>query len=262
LDPGYTDAARRRAERVTTGAPASRWRHGARAGFLLAMVLVGLLLAVAYRHVLANEPTRSQVRANLEQQIHERSDLTDDLQLRADQLRDEVARLRDEELADPQARLLRQQEASTGLMRVTGDGAVVRVDDGPPTVDPATGNEMTDPEARILDVDLQRITNGLWAAGAEAIAINDRRLTAISTIRSASGAILVDRVPVVGPYQVTAIGPDNLADRFADSAAGFQMQQLVSDYGISYEVRSEDDLTLPAAAAPELHHAAPADGDS
>ena len=87
------------------------------------------------------------------------------------------------------------------------------------------------------------------------------QLRANSTIRAASAAILVDRVPVVSPYRVAAIGPGDLADRFDDSATAQVMRQLAEEYGITYEVREVDDLTLPAATAPQLHHATPG-GDS
>lgn len=256
LDAGYADAAQRRAERGAAGEVPSWWRRGNRAVMLVTLVVVGLLLAVAYRQVVAEEPTRAQVRADLEEQIHDRQTEAEQLEQRADELRDEVAELRDRQLADPaEVQRLRELEAVTGLGRVRGDGVVVRVDDGPPGIDPKTGEPAVDLLARILDRDLQLIANTLWAAGAEAIAINGRRLTATSTIRSASGAILVDRQPLAGPYEVVAVGPDDLRDRFAGSGTGQLLQQLVDDYGITYQLRAEDDLTLPAAAAPPLYHA-------
>lgn len=188
--------------------------------------------------------------------------MTEQLQQQADRLRDEVAQLRDQQISDPDlVQRLRELEASTGLSRVRGDGVVVRVADGPPGVDPKTGEPVVDPNARILYRDLQQVTNALWAAGAEAVAINDRRLTATSTIRSASGAILVDRRPVTGPYEVAAIGPDHLADRFDASPTASLMKLLVDKFGITYEVRDAEDLSLPAASEPQLHHARSIGGD-
>ena len=52
---------------------------------------------------------------------------------------------------------------------------------------------------RVLDRDLQVMVNALWAAGAEAIAINGQRLTARSAIRYAGEAILLDFRPLVPP---------------------------------------------------------------
>lgn len=256
LDPGYAAAARRR---VAVGDPPPG--RGMQAVTLVALVAVGLLLAVAYRQVVAEEPTRAQVRADLEDQIHQRQSGTERLEQQADALRDEVAQLRDQLLPAPQVRQLRELEAGTGLGRVRGDGVVVRVADGEPGVDPQTGEPLVESEARILDQDLQRIVNALWAAGAEAAAVNDRRLTATSTIRSAGGPILVNRQPVTGPYQVAAIGPDRLRERFADSPTAALLQLLVEKYGITYELQAAEDLTLPAASKPQLEHATTAGGD-
>ena len=67
--------------------------------------------------------------------------------------------------------------------------------------------------------------------------MNNHRLTATSTIRNASGAILVDYVPVAGPYEVVAIGPDDLEERFAGSETAALMRLLADRYGISYDLR-------------------------
>jgi uncharacterized protein YlxW (UPF0749 family) len=250
LDPGYADAAARR------GQTSPARRHGGRGLTLVALMIIGALLAMSYQQVVQDEPTRSQVRTELVEQIQRQETTTSALELRAEELRDRVAELRDQQLAGPQARQLRDLEAATGLARVSGNGVVVRVADGPEQRDPVTGAAVA--EARILDYDLQRIANALWAAGAEAVAVNDRRLTATSTIRHASGAILVNRLPVAGPYEVVAVGPDDLAERFAASGTAHYLQELVNTYGISYEVEAASNLTLPAALDPDLHHAAPA----
>lgn len=256
LEPGYAAAHARR--RASDPEAATSRPRGPRAVTLLVVAVVGALLAVAYQQVVAEQPTRAQVRADLEQQIHDRQDETQQLQQRADMLREEVAQLRDAQLADPAAvATLRQLEAVTGLGPVHGDGVVVRVNDGAAEVDPASGEPVLDPQARILFRDLQQIANALWAAGAEAVAINEHRLTATSTIRSASGAILIDRAPVAAPYEVVAIGPVDLAERFAATEAAAMMELLVSEFGIDYEVRGVTGLTVPAAAPPQLHHATP-----
>lgn len=254
LDPGYADAAASRA----AGRTRPPWRRrGLRALTLVTLLVVGLLLAVAYRHVLAEEPDRARARAELVERIHQREAEVERLREISDGLRDEVSRLRDLALDDSEVRRLRELEALTGLARVTGDGVVVRVADGPPVLDPGSGEMVTDPESRILDQDLQRIANSLWAAGAEAVAVNNHRLTATSTIRNASGAILVDYVPVAGPYEVVAIGPDDLEERFAGSETAALMRLLADRYGISYDLRFQRDLVLPASGTPKLHHAEP-----
>lgn len=252
LDPGYADAA---ASRAAHG-PRTGWRRtGLRLACGATALAIGLLLAVAYRQTLAEEPSRSRARAGLAEQINERKAATDQLQRRADRLRDEVARQRDAALADTDAARLRRLEAATGLARVRGDGVVVTVDDAPSTADAVAG-EGADP-GRVLDRDLQYLANALWAGGAEAVAINGQRLTTTTTIRSAGRAILVDFRPVTGPYEIAAIGPDDLDRRFESSAAAGLFRRLESTYGMAYDVRRAEDLTLPGAAEPRLRFARP-----
>ena len=68
-------------------------------------------------------------------------------------------------------------------MPVTGPGMVVRLDDAPTgdgdgaDVDPRTDD---DADGRVTDRDLQTVVNEVWAAGAEAVAVNGQRLTALS----------------------------------------------------------------------------------
>jgi uncharacterized protein YlxW (UPF0749 family) len=62
------------------------------------------------------------------------------------------------------------------------------------------------PEGRVRDADLQDVVNGLWAAGAEAVAVDGQRLTALSAIRSAGESVLVDLRPLSPPYTVEAVG--------------------------------------------------------
>ena len=58
-------------------------------------------------------------------------------------------------------------------------------DDDGADVDPRT--DETD-DGRVTDRDLQTVVNEVWAAGAEAVAVNGQRLTSLSAIRSAGDA--------------------------------------------------------------------------
>ncbi|MEN3614326.1 DUF881 domain-containing protein [Plantactinospora sp. ZYX-F-223] len=253
LDPGYADAAARRRRAV----PATGWRRSMpRAVTLVTLVVLGLLLAMAYRQTVAAEPSRSKARAGLVTQIKQREAENAALTERADRLRAEVLRQRDAALSGSAAANLRNLEAATGLGRVRGDGLVVRVADAPEEPDAVTGAGATN-LGRVLDRDLQDIANALWSGGAEAVSINGQRLTATSTIRAAGGAILVDFKPVIGPYEVSAIGPGQLERRFRDSAAARLLDSVSEEHGMSFEFRRVDDLTLPAATEPRLRYATP-----
>ncbi|MFC0007647.1 DUF881 domain-containing protein [Micromonospora siamensis] len=256
LDPGYADAAAARRRAAEGSSPAGGWRGvSARAVSLLVTVALGVLFAVAYRETAAAEPERSQTRAGLVEQIRERAGETDRLSVRADQLREEVGRQRDAALGGSQAARLRELEAGTGLGRVRGDGVVVRLADAVQDTDAVTGAAAGPPQ--VLYLDLQRVANDLWGAGAEAIAINGQRLTATTTIRSAGDAILVDYRPVTGPYEVSAIGPGSMDRRFRDSRAALVLQEVAKKTGLSFGVREAEGLSLPAAAEPQLRYARP-----
>jgi uncharacterized protein YlxW (UPF0749 family) len=56
---------------------------------------------------------------------------------------------------------------------------------------------------------------------------------------------------------VSAIGPDDLDHRFTASATGQRFRAYVGAYGMQVSVAHEDELTLPAAADPQLHYAQP-----
>jgi uncharacterized protein YlxW (UPF0749 family) len=258
LEPGYAEAARRRASRAQSGPAAAGWRWlPGRLSSMVALAAIGFLLVVAYQHVLADEPERSAARAGLVKEINERQTDTDALRRHADQLRETVAKERDAALDDTAAARLHALEATTGLAQVRGGGVVVKVADAPRKVDAVTGQGNNADLGRVLDRDLQQIANALWKAGAEAISINGQRLISTSTIRAAGSAILVDFRPVSGPYEVTAIGPDNLESEFNNSKTAKTFRQLVDDFGMSFAVRHKKDLTIPAASEPQLRYARP-----
>ncbi|MEV4640215.1 DUF881 domain-containing protein [Actinoplanes sp. NPDC049548] len=257
LDPGYAEAAARRARGE---GPAGARRRALSGVSALTLAGVGFLLAVAYQQTVADEPARARARDTLIEQVQGRREDTTQLQARADRLRAEVAALRERQLGGAAVARLRDLEAETGLAPVRGSGARVTVGDGPTPIDPVTGERRN--EARVRDTDLQLATNALWAAGAEAIAVNGQRLTATSTIRQAGEAILVDFRPVTTPYQVVAIGPDSLVEDFRDGSAGKFFRALNSKYGMSFDVAEVHGVTLDAATEPSLRQATPTPASS
>jgi uncharacterized protein YlxW (UPF0749 family) len=252
LDPGYADAAARRAE---TGGRTGARKQTAAVSAAVVLVMIGFLLVVAYRQTMAEEPARTQARGELVAQVEKRRDEVESLQGRADDLADEVAELRERQLSDAAVAELRDLEAASGLATVRGNGTRITVADGPTSVDAVTGERRT--EGQVKDTDLQLAANALWASGAEAIAINGERLTATSTIRQAGEAILVDVRPVTTPYEVVAIGPRDLAEDFRDGYAGQFFETLSQRYGMSFDVTVVKDVTLEAAAELKLRVAEP-----
>jgi uncharacterized protein YlxW (UPF0749 family) len=247
LDPGYEAAAARRA-----ASGDRRSRPGRVSRLLAATVLLGLLGAIAVVQVRRGAPVAERQRGALIAQIHQRTQETGTLQRQADGLRGQTEALRRTALARSDA----GQDARQALDRAAGAAAAVPVSGAGTvvTVDDARGGARTD-DGRILDQDLQRLVNGLWAAGATAVAINGQRLTATTAIRSAGDAILVDYHPLSPPYTVSALGGADLGNDFAGSATSRGFRELKATFGIRYDIREEGGVRLPAAPVLDLRYA-------
>jgi uncharacterized protein YlxW (UPF0749 family) len=153
-----------------------------------------------------------------------------------------------------------------GATEVRGPGVKLVVDDAKNTETggdgPRENSDFSD-TGRVRDRDMQRVVNGLWASGAEAVAINGQRLTALSAIRAAGSAILVDNRPLVPPYTVLAIGDaKGLSSTFQDSADGQYLKALRETFDVRTSISEEDDVRLPAAPSLIVRTAEPKAADA
>ena len=192
-----------------------------RPGWMLAagLVMIGLLLATAALQVRDRAPAVAQARDALTGEIDQRTAAADRLEADLQELRDSVATAREDALGltstgSEIAATLTGLEVVTGAGAVQGPGLVVHLEDSDDAdteggTDPRAGESST--EGRVTDRDLQTVVNEVWAAGAEAVAINGQRLTSLSAIRSAGQAILVDFRP---------LSPPNTASSAATTAIG------------------------------------------
>ncbi|MFE6970260.1 DUF881 domain-containing protein [Isoptericola sp. NPDC057653] len=263
LDPGYAEAAERRAEAERAGLPTRRRGTGVALLAVLAIAL-GLLTVSAARQLRAPQADVAAAREVLESQIVDRRAEVDALQRRSVAASDEIEALQHSALASEDPALLQTLQLDavvSGSAAVTGEGLVVSLSDG----DAAQSETDPDPSARVRDADVQTVVNALWAAGAEAISVDDQRLTSLSAIRNAGDAILVDLVPLPGPtYVIRAIGdPDAMQTAYARSGAPAYLQLLGSRYGIGSSVTPQSDLSLPGVGSQTLRYAEPSGaGDS
>ncbi len=256
-DPAY--AAAQVARTAPSGRPDGAARRPSRAVQGVAVLAAaGLLTGVAAAAVRSSGDGAS--RAGLLDEVQRRTAGSDRLTAQATQLRADVATRRDAALAGTEAARLQALEQASASLPVTGPGLVARLDDRPPPqdADPTVPRGGQIGLGRVLDRDLQLLVNGLWAAGAEAVSINDQRLTARTAIRSAGEAVLVDYRPLSPPYVVRAIGaPGQLEPSFVDGVAGRQLSTYTSLYGLRFSVTSSADLHLPAGAVLALRSAVP-----
>lgn len=250
VDEDYVVAAERRERGASTSA---RRRIGVAGAVALAVFAV--LAVTAAAQTSQDGVAQERERRALIDQVKARKDaLTADrrraatLQAQNDRL--ETALLHNTSSSGGVAAELDLLALRSGTSAVRGPGVEIVVDDAV--------NAESD-RNKVLDSDLQKLVNGLWRAGAEAISINGQRLTNLSAIRHAGSAITVNFTSLSRPYRILAIGDRNtLPSRFADTTSGQAWLDLQRQVGLRFTMRTQKSLRLPAAEVPALRFAEPA----
>jgi uncharacterized protein YlxW (UPF0749 family) len=264
LDPAYRQAAEARAARAAGGTPPRSRRRG-QVAVALVLAVAGVLAAVTYDQAAAGAQGREEVREALVADIATESETNDELTAEFEQLRADLSAARDDALAaTSEGQRVRDElddaETAAAAVPVTGPGLLVTLADAEPNADadPVGGAGEEDARGQVHDGDLQLVVNALWAAGAEAVSINERRLGPTTAIRFAGEAVLVDFRPVTNPYLVSAIGdPETLRNRFLASPEVIALAQVSQSFGLRFEFAQEDELFVPAGSSPELRTATP-----
>ncbi|MGW0136682.1 DUF881 domain-containing protein [Streptomyces sp. NPDC003299] len=263
LDDGYAEAA---ARKQATGAQGLPKTLRAKLGLAAGLVLAALVVTVGAAQARVAAPVVAKERQELIDRIDRETETADGLEGTVDKLRADVGARQREALKSTgggsQAELV---GILSGATAVHGPGVKLVVDDAQEASSGQAGNPREasgfSDTGRVRDRDMQRVVNGLWASGAEAVAINGQRLTALSAIRAAGDAILVDNKPLVPPYTVLAVGEgEQLSTRFQDSADGLYLNALQENYGIRTSISVQSDLRLPAAPSVIVRTAQPSAG--
>ncbi len=129
------------------------------------------------------------------------------------------------------ARELNSVSVAAGLEAAAGPGIVVVI---------------SDPERVLLPQDFVRMIHELRAGGAEAMAINDIRVSATSGLTGGDGRVVFEGREMSRHFQITALGePGNLAQ--ALELPGGLQSTLSTFPGVSVSIQADDDLRVPAA---------------
>ncbi|AIJ17056.1 membrane protein [Streptomyces lividans] len=260
LDDGYAEAAARKQTDGSGGMPRTL---RAKLGLAAGLVLAALVVTVGAAQARVAAPVVAKEREELVDRIEGETSAADELEKSVDELRDDVdARRREalEKSGDGDRSDL--VGILSGAVEVHGPGVKLVVNDAKDVATGADGQPRGtsgfSDTGRVRDRDMQRVVNGLWESGAEAISVNGQRLTALSAIRAAGDAILVDNRPLVPPYTVLAVGDgERLSRGFQDSADGLYLHALEESYGIRTAISVADDLKLPAAPSVIVRTAQP-----
>jgi len=259
LDDGYAEAAARKRAEGAGGMPKT---VRAKLGLAAGLVLAALVVTVGAANARIAAPVVAKEREELIDRIERETDAADKLESSVDTLRDDVSARQREALKKDGGGQADLVEILSGATEVHGPGVKLVVNDAKEAStggdgDPRETSGFSD-TGRVRDRDMQRVVNGLWESGAEAVAINGQRLTALSAIRAAGDAILVDNKPLVPPYTVLAVGDgERLSTKFQNSADGQYLHALQENYDIRTSISVESDVRLPAAPSVIVRTAQP-----
>jgi uncharacterized protein YlxW (UPF0749 family) len=189
--PYYEELADERAE-----SPLHKWQFPV----AIASLILGIAISLQFRSTSAALPqtpgTRNELVQNLRAVEMERNRLAAELV----ELRGKSASSTGggEELREE----LEGARLQAGLSSLKGPGIVIRLSDSVRQ----PGPEEVPYDFIVHDIDLSVLVNELWASGAEAVAVNDNRIVARSSIRCVGPTVLVNTNRIASPFIVKAIG--------------------------------------------------------
>jgi uncharacterized protein YlxW (UPF0749 family) len=136
---------------------------------------------------------------------------------------------------------------ASGRLAVEGPGITVTLDDAPAPAE-LTGDIA--PDAYVVhQQDVEGVLNTLWAAGAEAVAIQGQRLTSVSVVRCVGNVLLLGGRTYSPPYVIDAIGdPEWLATALRTSPLTEPYRQWAERVGLTWSVKSQPSLRIEAYA--------------
>ena len=204
-----------------------------RTAITLVCVVLGIMLAVQFR---TTQDIRSSVRQLRAEDLVKQISQTEK---ERDALLNEIRRLQ-ESAGGPSSVQLASIKAGAGLVALAGPGVIVTMDDSK-----VTGAGGKNPVLfSIRDEDILKILNELRAAGAEAISVNGQRLVALSEVRTAGTALMVNGTPLASPFEIRAIGdPETLENSLRLRGGAIETLQV---WGIEIAVKRQTSVKVPA----------------
>lgn len=140
---------------------------------------------------------------------------------------------------------LEEARIAAGLIALSGSGMVLLLDDSQVPVPPGA----SDADYLVGSRDIRSVVEELWIAGAEAIAVNGERVTPTTAIIDIGSSLLVNSAYLAPPYQVTAIGPEDLYERLSRSAGFVDFVRARGEgYGIRLSFAEPESVDMPAFA--------------
>jgi uncharacterized protein YlxW (UPF0749 family) len=219
-----------------------------RAGFLLTLVLLAVILLVSARSEQTVAEARLGGRVELMELIRAEQARAETLAGKVEELSAQVSALERDTVGD--AAMLEAVEsqieavaAPAGMTALAGPGVVATLTDSSLSTSPSGDlNDLV-----IHEQDLQGVINALWAGGAEAMSVNGQRVLATTAIRCVGNTLLLHGAVYSPPYVIAAVG-DGVGLRAAlDRDPVVERFRLaVQEYQLGFTVEDADALMVPA----------------
>lgn len=153
-----------------------------------------------------------------------------------------------------------QLAEAAGLEAMHGPGLVVTLTDAQRDANGRFPRDASPDDLVVHQQDIQGVLNALWSAGAEAVQMQDQRITAASAPRCVGNTLLLGGRTYSPPYVVTAIGdPAAMQDALAAAPLVTLYKQYVIRFGLGYSEQVSTDLRIAETAGPgRMRYAVPA----
>ncbi|MDQ7842524.1 MAG: DUF881 domain-containing protein [Armatimonadota bacterium] len=144
-------------------------------------------------------------------------------------------------LQEAMGRELETLRVALGLKAMRGPGVIVRL------ADPKTPPKGPTPVV-VNYQDIVAVVNELWAAGAEAIAVNGQRISATTGLNQVGGTIVVNLQRLTGPFEIVAIGDPATLEGALKIRGG--LIEGLRALGLTIHIFRRDALTVPPYKGP------------
>lgn len=214
-----------------------RWQKGA--SVLVVTLASGLLFGLSA----SNARDNADHDGDLVSLVRQRQTIVASLEDQMSGVQAQVSRHLEQEVGGLEETL--NQRRGLTYAPVSGPGVTVTLNDAPPG--PLPENAKPD-DLVIHQQDIEDVMNALWSGGAEAMTVQDVRITSRTVVRCIGNVILIDGTSFSPPYRISAIG-DPLALREAVNVNPqiINYKAYVALYGLGWKFETNDHLDLPAA---------------
>ena len=140
-------------------------------------------------------------------------------------------------------RNLKIANAIIGSTDVKGEGIIITVEDNKNVTSDSISILDSISNYLIHNTDLLRMVNELKNAGAEAISINDERITNFTSITCDGNVVLINGNKVSSPFVIKAIGSQEALLGAIERPGGFLTEEL-QKYGLVSNIQKQNNIAI------------------